>query len=170
MRKTPRWRKRATWKTLLFLVACFPYGIFLMWRTQRWHPAVKALVTTGFVALTVAVLLPLTSPPTRGNGGVRMVGAEKNVAIYGPDLPASMETGYTVYGIVSGASAPVLSDIPEVEETYVYANDNGTYYHRADCKYVASYTRKYTLPVAYYNGYLPCAECDAPVYVPGGAG
>ena len=84
--------------------------------------------------------------------------------------PPPWKRGYTVYGIVSGASAPVLSDIPEVEETYVYANDNGTYYHRADCKYVASYTRKYTLPVAYYNGYLPCAECDAPVYVPGGAG
>ena len=171
MRKTPRRGKRAAWKTLIFMVVCFPYGLFLMWRTQRWHPAVKALVTTGFVALTVAVLLPLTMPPTRGTGGgVRMVGVEKDVAVYGPELPAAMGDGYAGYGVVSGASAPVFSDAPEAEVTYVYANDNGQYYHRLDCKYVAFYSRKYELPVAYYNGYLPCVECDAPVYTPGSAG
>ena len=159
MRKTSRRQKRATWKTLFFLVVCFPYGLFLMWRTQRWHPAVKALVTTGFVALTVAVVLPLTMPPTRGNGGVRMVGVEKDVAVYGPELPAAMGDGYAGYGVVSGASAPVFSDAPETEVTYVYANDNGQYYHRLDCKYVA-----------YYSHYLPCVECDAPVYTPGSAG
>ena len=54
--------------------------------------------------------------------------------------------------------------------TYVYANDNGEFYHLSDCKYVASYSRKYTLPVAYYNGYQPCLECGAPTYVPGDAG
>ena len=169
MRKTSRRQKRATWKTLFFLVVCFPYGLFLMWRTQRWHPAIKALVTTGFVALTVAVLLPLTMPPTRGTGGVHMVGVEKNVAVYGPELPAAMDGGYAGYGVVSGASAPVFSDAPETEVTYVYANDNGQYYHRLDCKYVAYYSRKYELPVAYYNGYLPCQECGAPTYMPGGA-
>ena len=169
MQRAPRRRKRATWKTVFFLVVCFPYGLFLMWRTQRWHPAVKGLVTACFAALTVAVFLPMTMPPTRGGGGVRMVGAEKNVAVYGPELPASMGDGYAGYGVVSGASAPVFSDAPEAEVTYVYANDNGEFYHLSDCKYVASYSRKYALPVAYYNGYQPCLECGAPTYVPGDA-
>ena len=99
-----------------------------------------------------------------------MVGVEKDVAVYGPELPAAMGDGYAGYGVVSGASAPVFSDAPEAEVTYVYANDNGQYYHRQDCKYVAYYSRKYELPVAYYSHYLPCVECDAPVYTPGSAG
>ena len=63
----------------------------------------------------------------------------------------------------------MLTQIPEVETTYVYANDTGVYYHLSDCKYVSNYSRKYELPVAYYNGYLPCQECGAPTYMPGGA-
>ncbi len=169
MRKAPRRRKRATWKTLFFLVVCFPYGLFLMWRTQRWHPAVKGLVTACFAALTAAVLLPMTMPPSRGNGGVRMVGAEKDVAIYGPELPAVLETVAPDSALLAGVAAPVLVAAPEAEVTYVYANDNGDYYHLADCKYVAYYSRKYMLPVAYYSGYLPCPECGAPTYVPGAA-
>ena len=170
MRNTPRRRKRATWKTILFLMVCFPYGLFLMWRTQRWHPAVKGLVTACFAALTVAVLLPMTTPPTRGGGGVRMVGVEKDVSVYGPELPASLDAEYAAgYGVVSGASAPVFSDAEEAEVTYVYANDSGEFYHLNGCKYVAYYSRRYALPVAYYNGYLPCQECCAPTYMPGDA-
>ena len=103
MRKTPQ-RKRSPWKTLFFLAVCFPYGLFLMWRT-----------------------------------------------------------------LIVGGSTPVFTQIPEVETTYVYANDTGEYYHLRDCKYVNNYSRKYELPVAYYNGYLPCQECGAPTYMPGGA-
>lgn len=168
MRKTPR-RKRSPWKTLFFLAVCFPYGLFLMWRTQRWHPAVKGLVTACFVALTVAVFLPMTMPPTRGNGGVRMVGVEKDVAVYGPELPAALQTIAPNEALIVGGSTPVFTQIPEVETTYVYANDTGEYYHLRDCKYVNNYSRKYELPVAYYNGYLPCQECGAPTYMPGGA-
>ena len=36
--------------------------------------------------------------------------------------------------------------------------------------YTHLYSRKYELPVAYYSHYLPCVECDAPVYTPGSAG
>lgn len=169
MRKTPRRRNRSNWKVVVCLLICFPYGLFLMWRTSRWHPAVKGLVTACVVLLTTAVLLPLTSPPGRGNSGVRMVGLEKDVTVYGPELPASLNTAAVNYGVVSGASAPVIADIEETAKTYVYANDNGQYYHTSDCKYVASYSRKYELAVAYYTGYLPCAECEAPVYTPGSA-
>ena len=71
--------------------------------------------------------------------------------------------------LIVGGSTPVLTQTPEVETTYVYANDTGEYYHLRDCKYVSNYSRKYELPVAYYNGYLPCQECGAPTYMPGGA-
>ena len=98
-----------------------------------------------------------------------MVGVEKDVTVYGPELPASLDTGSANYGVVSGASAPVLADVEEIAKTYVYANDSGQYYHTSDCKYVASYSRKYELAVAYYKGYQPCAECEAPVYTPGSA-
>ena len=169
MRNTPRRRKRSIWKTIFFLVVCYPYGLFLMWRTQRWHPAVKGLVTACFVFLTAAILSPLTSPPGRGNSGVRMVGLEKDVTVYGPELPASLDTDSANYGVVSGASAPVVAEVEEIAKTYVYANDSGQYYHTSDCKYVASYSRKYELAVAYYKGYQPCAECWAPVSTPGSA-
>ena len=111
----------------------------------------------------------MTMPPTRGNGGVRMVGAEKDVAVYGPELPAALQTVAPNEALIVGGSTPVLTQTPEVETTYVYANDTGVYYHLSDCKYVSNYSRKYELPVAYYNGYLPCQECGAPTYMPGGA-
>ena len=168
MRKKPgRRRKQSNRKVILLLILCFPYGLFLMWRTARWHPAVKCVVTACFVALTTAVLLPQTLPPENAAGGVRLVGAERDVAVYGPELPEALDRTYIGTGVIGSSSGPVFSDVEQVEETYVYANDNGEYYHLSDCKYVAYYSKKYTLAVAHYSGYLPCAECGAPSYTPG---
>jgi len=76
MRNPPvRGRNRATnRKAVLCLLVCFPYGLLLMWRSARWHPAVKLAITACFVLLTAAVLLPQTSPPARVAGGVELVG------------------------------------------------------------------------------------------------
>ena len=82
-------------------------------------------MTACFVFLTAAILSPLTSPPGRGNSGVRMVGLEKDVTVYGPELPASLDTDSANYGVVSGASAPVVAEVEEIAKTYVYANDSG---------------------------------------------
>ncbi len=111
MRKTPaRRRKGSNWKVYVCLLFCFPYGLFLMWRTTRWHPAVKGLVTTCFAALTLAVLLPLTSPPERLPGGVRMVSAERDVEVFGPELPEALDANYTGYSAVTSSNGPVSSD------------------------------------------------------------
>ena len=161
-----RAQKTSNRKVVLFLLICFPYGLIQMWRKARWHAAIKVMVTACFVALTVAVLLPQTLPPRNLPGGVEMVGAQREVEVYGPELPASLDENYAGYGAVDSA-APVFAQVEEVDQVYVYANDNGSYYHRVDCQYVAWYSKKYTLPVAYYSNYLPCEVCDAPVYTPG---
>ena len=168
MRKTPaRRRKGSNWKVYVCLLFCFPYGLFLMWRTTRWHPAVKGLVTTCFAALTLAILLPLTSPPERLPGGVYMVSAERDVEVFGPELPEALDANYTGYSAVTSSNGPVFSEETTTQTTYVYANDNGKFYHNLDCEYVQWYSKKYALAVAYYNGYLPCVECGAPTYTPG---
>lgn len=171
MQKTPaRRRKASNWKVYVCLLICFPYGLFLMWRTTRWHLAVKGLVTACFVALTLAVLLPLTSPPDRLPGGVHMVNAERDVEVFGPELPEALDTNYIGYGTVSISNGPVFTEEEIAEPTYVYANDNGQFYHRLDCEYVQWYSKKYTLPVAYYSGYGPCEKCQPPAYTPGMGG
>jgi len=153
-------------KAILCLLVCFPYGLFLMWRSARWRPAVKCAVTACFVLLTAAVLLPQTSPPARQVGGVELVGAEPGAQVFGPELPQAYDVNYRGYGVVS-AGAPLFSEVEEVVERYVYANDNGKYYHKADCKFVAYYSNKLTPAVAHFSGYLPCQECGVEPYQPG---
>ncbi|OPZ70157.1 MAG: hypothetical protein BWY81_00073 [Firmicutes bacterium ADurb.Bin467] len=169
MRNPPvRGRNRATnRKAVLCLLVCFPYGLLLMWRSARWHPAVKLAITACFVLLTAAVLLPQTSPPARVAGGVELVGAKPDAEVFGPELPKAYDVNYRGYGIPAAGAAPVLSEIEEVAERYVYANENGRYYHKVDCKYVAWYSVKLTPAVAHFSGYLPCAVCGVEPYQPG---
>lgn len=165
-----RSRRGISWKVLLSLLVCFPYGLALMWRKARWHVAVKSFVTLCFVVLTGFILLPMTTPPTPSTGGVQLIGAEKDVEVYGPELPATLDSAYAVAGIDVNPNANLFASVEETPVTYVYANENGKYYHKSDCKYVAWYSDKMTIPQAHYAGYTPCALCEPGPYVPGMAG
>lgn len=161
-------KKHANWKTVISLLLCFPYGLYRMWRFTRWNLALKGLITVCILAAVTFILLPITSPPTV-SGGVKMVGAEKDVRIFGPELPEAMDENFVGYGSVTSSQGPLFAeDDAGSSVVYVYANENGEYYHKLNCKYVAWYSKKMELPVAYYSGYSPCEECGAPTFSPGG--
>ena len=106
-------------------------------------------------------------PAGTSSGCVRMVSAERDVEVFGPELPEALDANYTGYSAVTSSNGPVFSEETTTQTTYVYANDNGKFYHNLDCEYVQWYSKKYALAVAYYNGYTPCEKCMPPEYTPG---
>ena len=113
-------------KTALWLLIP-PVGLTLMWRRDcRWHPAVKAGITTLMAAALVAVFLLPT--PDVARGGVDLVTSKPEVEIYGPDLPTFIVPGYTndqtfrrAFKRVMGVSPTAYKDasmgaFPEKEE------------------------------------------------------
>lgn len=167
MRKPPvrAKHKNRNWKVPLCLLLCFPYGLFLMWRETRWSTVLRCGITACVVLLTGFILLPYTNPPSQ-SGGVQLVGAEKNVEVFGPELPVALDANYINYDVSTNLS-PALSDVEIQTESYVYTNDTGKYYHKLNCSYVAWYSSKLTAAVAHYSGYLPCRDCGVEAYQPG---
>jgi len=114
------------------------------------------------------VLLPITSPPTAAQGGVQIIGTEKDVEVYGPELPSSFDESYAALTVQPSSTQSLFSnDSAESSVTYVYANQNGKYYHRSTCKYVAWYSVKMGIPQAHFAGYTPCELCTPDAYTPG---
>ena len=167
MPKAPaRRRKKSNWKVYVCLLVCFPYGLFLMWRTTSWRPAVKGLVTACFAALTLAVVLPLTSPPERTPGGVQLVGAQRDVEVFGPELPEALGASYAQLSLISSGEGPLLTQTQSPQtQTYVYSSRSDLYYHLRSCPSAQrTLDQQMTLAVAYYSGYEPCPVCQPETY------
>ena len=153
-------------KTGKWLLLCFPYGLYLMWRRNcRWHPALKGLITAGFAALAIGILA-MPSPGQTTSTSVKMVKAENKVQVFGPEMPAGYDA--SAYLVPEGGENLIA---PEEEETatYVYcsASKGSTYYHTSKCKYAYASAPRVTLYEAYLLGYTtPCGICNPPLYNP----
>lgn len=143
----------------LRLIFCFPLGLYVMWTRTRWPRFVK-VATTAFIAMVLtAILLPMTNPPSRGAGGIVLVGVRPEVEILGPEAPADRDV-VEIYA--PRRTAIIVEATPTPEPVIVYCNPGGLYYHNQGCKWVVATTPQATLTQALKAGYLPCTECDAP--------
>lgn len=149
-----------------WLLLCFPYGLYLMWKRDcRWNMALKALTTAVFVCLAAAVLI-VPSPDKRSNTEVRLVGAEPNAEIFGPEMPEGYDA--SEYVVAEGGLNLIAPEYVD-DTVYVYASaeKGSTYYHTKMCQYAYASAPRVSLYEAYTLGYVtPCGICNPPLYDP----
>lgn len=157
--RRPKRRDPGKW-----LLICFPYGLYLMWKKScRWNMALKTAVTAAFVCAVAAILI---APAPRQHSGtsVKLVGAEPNAQIFGPEMPA----GYDMSDYVIAEGGDDLIAPEAVDDTvyvYVSASKGSTYYHDSQCKYAYASSPRVTLYEAHILGYTtPCGICNPPIY------
>lgn len=140
-----------------------PLGLILTWRS-RWSNNAKYCLT-GLAAISFALIVALLpNPDARVEGGVQMVGREKEAEVYGPELPTAMVSGF-VAPLGDSVFAQATEDASETE--YVYAMPGANFYHLSTCRYAYASAQKLTVYEAHFMGYAPCRECNPPAYVPG---
>ena len=157
-------RRRTDRRILIWLLCCFPFGLFLMWRPScRWKIGVKCAVSALAAVLIAAVILPQTAPKAQTDGGIQLVQREHSVEIYGPELSAADDviSGYDSVLYNSATSVPVPTPVPEPK---VYVAANGKFYHTSSCRYYQTASRELTLYEAYFTDYQPCPECKPGVW------
>ena len=161
VRKAPR-------ATLKWLLMCFPYGLYLMWRRDcRWNVLLKAGVT-GLIALAALFVVFFPSPERAEGTKVVLVGPKPEAEVFGPALPASYDPAN--YYVATQDDTVLAKDVAD-DTVYVYASasEGSTYYHISTCKYAYASGRRMTLYEAYMLGYrTPCQLCNPPVYDPSG--
>ncbi len=147
---------------ILRLVFCFPLGLYQMWTATKWPRLVKVGVSALVAFLILVILTPLTDPPARQVGGIRVVGDRLQVDVLGPEAPEDREIVeiYTPH-----RTAIVVEPTPTPEPILVYVNNGGHYYHAKECRYVTERTPAVTLAQAISANYTRCPECDAPIAV-----
>lgn len=151
--------------TGLLLAVCPPVGIVLLWK-RRWSTGLKYALSAASVGILILAVALIPSGTNRVNGGVSLVGSEKQAEVYGPALPTAMVSTYTV----STGESVIASDVDETEVEYVYAAKGQKNYHSYKCKFAYASSQKLTPYEAYYLGYTPCKACTPPVYKPAGGG
>jgi hypothetical protein len=145
-------------KTLLKLILCFALGLFVMWsRRCAWPRAIKVLVTLIFILLIVCIALPQLAPPDRPVGGIKLVGAQPQENAFGPEAGTNA-LSRDVYN--ASAQSAVITESPSVDNTMVYCNPGGKYYHAKSCKYVSATTGLMGIQAAMDVGYSKCADCS----------
>lgn len=160
MRKAKR-RNYVKW-----LLICFPYGLYLMWqRGCRWNVALKTAVSVVCACMVAAILI--APSPERADGTkIKMVEAEVNASIFGPDMPEGYDM--SEYVVAEGGLDLIAPEV--VDNTiyvYVSASEGSTYYHTKMCQYAYASSPKVSLYEAYVLGYVtPCGICHPPLYDP----
>ena len=161
--KTKPRGSRANSAVARWLIFCFPAGLLMMWSDRcKWPRYVKSLISLGFAALILAVLLPQTKPPERAQGGVEIVGLSPAMELQGPQLEDG-KPQYDVYVPVYQPEATLFVEpTPTPVPVYVYCNDGGQYYHTKDCRFKHATTPKVTLTQAVSAGFKACPKCNPP--------
>ncbi len=152
-------KRRETIGVILRLVFCPPLGLYLMWTRTRWPRLVKVGASALIALALVLILAPMTDPPARQTGGVRVVGDSRQVDVLGPEAPADREA-IDVY--TPRRTAIIVDPTPTPQPIVVYCNQGGKYYHVKECKWVRPTTPSLTLAQAIRAGYIPFPDCHAP--------
>ena len=154
-------RKGGALKVILSLILFFPLGITLMWRRKCGWPSAVKFAVTGVMMAAVITIFALPAPASRHTGGVRLVGANPEVEVYGPELPVAIVSGYTQPSIDS-----IIVNTTNEEVHYVYAADGAECYHEYECKFAYASSQRLTVYEAHYLGFRPCGLCNPPAYEP----
>ena len=154
---------RANSAVVRWLIFCFPAGLLMMWSDRcKWPRYAKSLISLGFAAILLVVLLPQTQPPERATGGVEIVGLQPALELQGPPIDESAPQ-YDVYvPVYQPKNTLFVEPTPTPVPVYVYCNNGGKYYHTKNCRYVKDTTPKVTLNQAVAAGYKRCKLCDPP--------
>ena len=116
-----------------------------------------------FLGITAAVLLGVLLAPSPSDGkksGIELYGEDREVEIYGPELPQSTVGSYPV-PIVESVVLPEDSGKTSTA-TYVYASDGQDCYHDATCKFAYASGHRFTVYEAKLLGFKPCGRCNPP--------
>jgi len=147
-------------KVALWLVLCFPAGLFYLWSERcEWPRICKALISLLITALLVVILMPQTQPPERYIGGVRLLTAED--MLIGPQPTEGFER-IDLYAYNMTTESVLAEPEPTPVPIYVYCNNGGDYYHTKECTYYKPTSVRVPLLQALDAGYQQCKECDAP--------
>lgn len=122
----------------------------------------RTFVLFGVVMTALVAVILAPSPYEKPQGGVVLCGEDKEVEVYGPELPENIVDGYTQPTIQSVVLPESSGD--EDETIYVYASENQKNYHMPTCQFAYASGSKLTLYEAYFLGYTPGKCCDAPAY------
>jgi len=147
-------------KVALWLILCFPAGLFYLWSNRCEWPAVcKALISLLIAALLIVIFLPQTMPPERYVGGVMLYTAED--MLVGPQPTEDFER-IDLYAYNMTNTSVLAEPEPTPEPIYVYCNTGGNYYHTRECAYWKESSSRVPLLQALNAGYRQCKDCDAP--------
>ena len=152
-------KRRRNIGVILRLIFCPPLGLYLMWTRTRWPRLVKVSASALIAFAIVLILTPMTDPPARQTGGVRVVGSGPQVELLGPEAPENRES-IDIY--TPRRTAIIVEATPTPEPIIVYCNIGGQYYHSKNCKWVKPTTPSVSLLQAVRAGYSQCPDCDAP--------
>lgn len=157
-------RRRTRSRVGMWLLICFPYGLFLMWRKRcRWHPVIKGLVTAAAVCAAAAIVMAPAPTQTMGTK-ITLVGDKPKAEIFGPEAPV----GYDPAAYIPlDEQTNLFAEKAEDDAIYVYASatEGSTYYHTYTCEFAYASSKRMTLYEAYMLGYItPCGKCSPPVY------
>ena len=120
----------------------------------------KSALFLGIMVAVLAGVLLTPSPKDGKGGGIELHGEEREVAVYGPELPKSTVGNYPV-PVEKSVVLPETSGTTE-EVTYVYASDDQDCYHVSTCKFAYASGHRYTVYEAQLLGYKPCGRCNPP--------
>lgn len=171
-RKATKWERIKAWAKrnsedivlTLLLIFAFPVGLYAVWRRDcEWRRWLKALVSVAWVAIILSAVLLLPSiDQYQSSGNVQIVSKKANMAILGPGKPEQMPDTAQVIRSASENSSLITQPTPTPDPIMVYCNNNGIYYHTADCRFVYDTTPRVRLLAALQAGKTACPECNPP--------
>lgn len=123
----------------------------------------RTWVLFGCTMAALAAVLIVPSPYNPGQGSIQLVGDDREVEIYGPELPTNIMDTYTP-PVIQSAVLPAKDENAGDGRTYVYAAPEQKNYHLGTCKFAYASGMELTLYEAHYLGYTPGKCCGAPAY------
>ncbi len=145
--------------TVLWLLLCFPAGLYRMWRFSGWNRFLKMLVSLAVLAVCAVIIAPATQPPERYVGGVQRFTDED--LLIGPKPTEGFER-IDLYSYNVTSDSVIAEPEPTPVPVYVYCNDGGKFYHSQECSYVKPTSVRVPLLQALDAGYSQCSDCSAP--------
>jgi len=93
---------------------------------------------------------------------VEIIARKESKKAFGPFKPENVPEMAQLLKNASEASSLISEPTATPEPIRVYCNDNGLYYHYAECRYVYDTTPRVTLAQALNAGKSACKECKPP--------
>ena len=127
---------------------------------KRMSATAKSALFLGITAVVLIGVLLAPSPKDGKNSGIELYGEDREVEVFGPELPKSTVGSYPV-PLVESVVLPESTASAETV-TYVYASDDQDCYHLSTCKFAYASGHRFTVYEAQLLHYKPCGRCNPP--------